>query len=195
MDFTAHLESLKDEKPQARIDAVKALAGIGQPAVGSLCEMAAEASLPAHARACAVKALGAIGGAEAAEALIKALGDGEVVVRIPAAMHLGALKEKKAAPNLAQMLGDWSSIARGCAADSLCSLAEACASADELMAMRGTVAAFAPKDGNGAKDAERVLGKMAQKADSLLCSEPPSHGNAAKPHAGGNGQAALLKVR
>lgn len=194
MDFAGHLESLKDEKPQARIDAVRALAGIGGPAVGSLCGMALDSSLPAHARACAVKALGMIGGEQAADTLIKALDDGDVVVRIPAAMHLGVMREKKAARNLAQALGDWSSIARGCAADSLCSIADSFASADELMSMRGTVLAFAPKEGNGAKGAERVLGKIAERADALLASELPAPAKAAKaPPAGNAGK--MMKVR
>jgi HEAT repeat protein len=128
------LDSESDANIQ--LDSIRALVAIGKPAVGPLIEMlnngkAVERSNAARAlglmgeksavkplisillsdpedgpRSCAAEALGEIGIADAADALIKGLNDSNIAVRRKSAKTLGRIKDEKAVEPLIKVLKD-----------------------------------------------------------------------------------------
>lgn len=188
MEINLHLEALKDPKPQARIEAVAALSAAGQSAVAPLSGMVVDQSLPAHARACAVKALGAIKGKDALQAILPALGDPDIVVKIPAAMALGKMKAHGAAGALAGLLGDESTLVRKYATEALCSIIDSCASPEKLMSLKGAISVSAPNP-KAAAEALAVLGRISSKAESLMAKDCSGLGSLPKTATNGaNGQ-------
>lgn len=188
MEIKPYLEALKDPKPQARIDAVAALSGAGEAASGPLSGMAIDQNLPAHARACAVKALGGIGGPGAAKTLILALGDPDVVVKIPAAMALGKMKAEGAAGALAGLLGDESTLVRKYAADAICDIVQSCATAEKLLSLKGAITQGMPSSKAASEAASSVLAAISAKGQSLMSSDSNGLGSLSiSAHKGGAG--------
>lgn len=99
------LKGLASEDPGDRLDAVVALGAMKEPrAAGPLTDLMAKDSSSLVRASCA-RALVALGGAEHAEAFVRALDDREALVRLEAVTALGTVDARAASERIASLLG------------------------------------------------------------------------------------------
>ncbi len=190
MELEKNLAQLKDPSPLSRQDALKAIIGSGGAAKEPLLGLLADASLPAYARAGAVKALGAVGDKSCRSALEKALDSDDIVVQIPAAMALAKLKCQESVPALLGALKHESGIMRKYAEDAIVSLVRSCKTPESLMSVRGFIGETMDKEGPS-KALSRLLREIGYAAKRLSASDTTGlavNGSGAKKAAHGPAQ-------
>ncbi len=147
MQLERQITQLKDPSPLVRLEAISAISGAGKCAVEPLLAVLSDLALPPHARAGAVKALGAVGDGSCRLPLEKALSGDDIVVRIPAAMALARLKCQDSVPVLLGALCHESIIMRKYAEDAIVSLIRSCKTPERLETLKGFVGETIDKDG------------------------------------------------
>lgn len=104
---------------RAKRAAIRALARIGQPAIGPLLNTMLNSGESIFRRASAAEALGLIGSRRAVKPLLRAMSDSSMDVRLHALVSLSRLKEKSAVPYIVRALSDESGGVRVNAASAL----------------------------------------------------------------------------